>query len=166
VLKYTGPGVPDLYQGAELWDLSLVDPDNRRPVDYALRRKLLEEMKGMDAAGVLARMDDGLPKLFVVHQCLLLRREHPGWFGAEAGYTPVAAEGSKAEHVVAYLRGDHVMTIVPRLPLSLGGDWDGTTVEIPAGEWRNRFTGERITHGAVDLATLLKGFPVAVLVRD
>ena len=78
LLKSLGPGVPDLYQGSELWDLSLVDPDNRRPVDYDRRRLLLAELANLPPAQILARMDDGLPKLHVVHQCLLLRREYPG----------------------------------------------------------------------------------------
>ncbi len=166
LLKHTAPGVPDLYQGSELWDLSLVDPDNRRPVDYELRRRLLGEMKGMDAAGVLARMDDGLPKIFVIQQCLTLRREHPEWFGPEAGYTPVQAEGAKAGHVVAYLRGENVLTVAPLLVETLGGDWAGTKLTLPAGKWRNRFTGEGITHGAVELAELLQAFPVALLIRE
>ena len=166
LLKHTAPGVPDLYQGSELWDLSLVDPDNRRPVDYELRRRLLGELDGLDAAGVLERMEDGLPKMFVVNRCLTLRREHPEWFGAEAAYTPIEAEGAKAEHVIAYLRGENVLTIAPRLVEKLGGDWAGTTLTLPAGKWRNRFTGAGITHGAVTMAELLRDFPVALLTRE
>jgi (1->4)-alpha-D-glucan 1-alpha-D-glucosylmutase len=166
LLKYTAPGVPDLYQGSELWDLSLVDPDNRRPVDYKLRSKLLGELQGINAAKVLERMDDGLPKLYVVHRCLTLRREHPDWFGADAGYTPLKPQGAKAEHAVVFLRGDRVLTIAPRLTLTLAGDWSGTTVEVPAGLWRNHLTGERIETGAQPLAELLKSFPVALLVRE
>jgi (1->4)-alpha-D-glucan 1-alpha-D-glucosylmutase len=166
LLKYMAPGVPDLYQGAELWDLSLVDPDNRRPVDYELRRKLLGELKGTSAKQAMDRMDDGLPKLLVVHECLKLRRKQPEWFGSGAAYTAVHAKGLKAEHAVAFLRGDSVMTVAPRLPLSLNGDWDGTTVEVPAGTWRNVFTGERIVNGAAGLGTLLREFPVALLVRE
>ena len=75
LMKYTSPGVPDLYQGGELWDLSLVDPDNRRPVDYELRRKLLNELGSMTAEQVMKRMDEGLPKLWVIHHALWLRRE-------------------------------------------------------------------------------------------
>jgi (1->4)-alpha-D-glucan 1-alpha-D-glucosylmutase len=166
LLKYTAPGVPDLYQGAELWDLSLVDPDNRRPVDYELRRKLLGDLRGKCAKQVMERIDEGLPKLFVVHECLKLRREHPDWFGPDAGYTAEHAKGFKAENAVAFLRGDSVMTVAPRLPLSLNGQWDGTTVEVPAGTWRNVFTGERIVKGAADLGKLLQEFPVALLVRE
>ena len=137
LLKQTAPGVPDLYQGGELWDLSLVDPDNRRPVDYALRRKLLGEMT--DVEQVMSRMDDGLPKLWVVKQALAVRNEHPEWFGPEAAYEPLAVQGAKAEHVVAFARGAKVVTVVPRHTLSVG-DWAETLVTVPAGTWRNRLT--------------------------
>ena len=170
LVKHTAPGVPDLYQGAEIWDLSLVDPDNRRPVDYELRRKLLNELQGLKPAQVLARMDDGLPKMYVVHKALKLRREHPEWFGAEAAYKPVAAQGSKAEHVVAFVRGDRVLTVVPRHPLTLAGDWTDTALDVPAGIWRNRLTGECIdgTRAGTStlVASLLGEFPVALFTRD
>jgi (1->4)-alpha-D-glucan 1-alpha-D-glucosylmutase len=166
LLKQTSPGVPDLYQGSELWDLSLVDPDNRRPVDYDLRRKLLGELKGMDAAQVLERMDDGLPKMYVIHKTLTLRREHPEWFGPNAAYTPLQANGAKANHAIAYLRGENVLTVAPFYTLTLNGDWAGTTVTLPQGSWKNEFTGESIKAGAVKLADLLRNFPVALLVRE
>jgi (1->4)-alpha-D-glucan 1-alpha-D-glucosylmutase len=73
LIKLTAPGVPDFYQGTELWDLSLVDPDNRRPVDYALRRRLLSELDGMAAEEIWRRIDEGLPKLWIIHQTLKLR---------------------------------------------------------------------------------------------
>jgi (1->4)-alpha-D-glucan 1-alpha-D-glucosylmutase len=169
LLKHTAPGVPDLYQGAEVWDLSLVDPDNRRPVDYELRRKMLAEAKSLEVSDVAARLADtkdaGLPKMFLVHRCLTLRREHPEWFGPEAAYTPVEAQGPKAQCVVAFTRGEHVMTIAPRLPLTVAGDWAGTTVEVPTGRWTNRLTGEPVDGGVIGLGELLKGFPVALLVR-
>src|SRR6201999_4198716 len=76
LMKYTAPGVPDLYQGAELWDLSLVDPDNRRPVDYTLRCDLLKQVQRMAAGQVLERASEGLPKLWTIHHALKLRREH------------------------------------------------------------------------------------------
>jgi (1->4)-alpha-D-glucan 1-alpha-D-glucosylmutase len=168
--KHTAPGVPDMYQGAELWDLSLVDPDNRRPVDYELRRTMLGEVKLAKVSEVAARMadatDPGLPKMFVVHRCLTLRREHPEWFGQEAGYTPVEAQGAKAECVVAFTRADRVLTVAPRLPLTVGGDWGGTTLEVPGGLWKNRLTGESVGGGTIAVAELLKEFPVALLVRE
>ena len=115
LMKHTAPGVPDLYQGAELWDLSLVDPDNRRPVDYRLRTKLLREIAKLPAdqaaAEAMRRADEGLPKLWTIHQALRLRRERPECFGAGAAYTPLKVEGAQAGHVIAYLRGDDVATV-------------------------------------------------------
>jgi (1->4)-alpha-D-glucan 1-alpha-D-glucosylmutase len=123
-------------------------------------------LKQLEPAAILARMDEGLPKMFVVHQSLTLRREHPEYFGAEAAYLPVLLEGPRAEHGIAYLRGDRVLTVVPRHWLSLRGDWQGTTIQVPEGTWRNRFTGESFEGGIVPLANLLQRFPVALLVRE
>ena len=147
LLKNIGPGVPDHYQGSELWDLSLVDPDNRRPVDYELRRKLLQELDGLSAAEILSRMDDALPKLHVIHQTLLLRREKPEWFGKEARYTPMMASGPRASHTVAFRRGDSVIGVAQRHVYTRGGEWGTTTLEMPEGAWRNRLTGEVVDGG-------------------
>jgi len=167
LLKFTAPGVPDTYQGGELWDLSLVDPDNRRPVDYELRRRMLEELKrGVEFEEIVRRMDDGLPKLWVVHNALCLRQEHPEWFGATSGYTPVLAEGPKSEHLVAFLRGDHVATIVPRWTLKLGSSWAGTTLQLPPGRWTNRLTGDQVQGSRLRVQTLLERFPVALLTKE
>jgi (1->4)-alpha-D-glucan 1-alpha-D-glucosylmutase len=167
LVKYTVPGVPDTYQGSELWDLSLVDPDNRRPVDYDLRRQMLSELEGgMDVEEIVRRMDSGLPKLWIVHNALCLRREHPEWFGAEAEYTPLVAEGSKGEHLVGYLRGTRVATLVPRWTLSLSDRWGATTVELPPGQWTNVLTRDAVTGGRLHVQTLLQRFPVALLTRE
>jgi len=167
LVKYTAPGVPDTYQGSELWDLSLVDPDNRRPVDYDLRRRMLSELEsGMDVEEIERRMDSGLPKLWIVHNALCLRREHPEWFGAEAEYTPLVADGSKAEYLVGYLRGSCVATLVPRWTLSLSDRWGATTVELPPGQWKNLLTRETVTGGRLRAQTLLQRFPVALLTRE
>jgi len=170
LLKYTAPGMPDLYQGGELWDLSLVDPDNRRPVDYEIRRRLLAELKTMDgenpAATVMLRVEEGLPKLWTIHQSLQWRRERPERFGAEAGYRALPVEGAKSEHVIGYLRGDAVVTIVPRLTMKLGGAWRRTMVTLPDGRWTNRMTNSTVNGGKVAVEELLKDFPVALLARD
>jgi (1->4)-alpha-D-glucan 1-alpha-D-glucosylmutase len=170
LLKCTVPGVPDLYQGTELWDLSLVDPDNRRPVDYALRQRLLKELKQMNgeavAARVLIRADEGLPKMWTLHKALQLRRERPECFSAEAAYVPIEVDGTKHDHVIAYLRGEDVVTVVPRLVLLLDGAWKDTVVMLPEGRWRNCFTGVSVEGGTVSVKSLLKDFPVALLVRD
>jgi (1->4)-alpha-D-glucan 1-alpha-D-glucosylmutase len=170
LMKHTAPGVPDLYQGAEVWDLSLVDPDNRRPVDYRLRSKLLHEIKRMPAAKAAAeamqRVEEGLPKLWTIHRALCLRRERPDSFGAEAAYTPLQVEGEKAAHAIGYLRGERVATVVPRLVSQLDGKWEQTAVELPRGEWTNRLTGARVDGGKVAMIELLRDFPVALLVKD
>jgi (1->4)-alpha-D-glucan 1-alpha-D-glucosylmutase len=161
LLKQTAPGVPDLYQGGELWDLSLVDPDNRRPVDYKLRRKLLDELPSLTTAQVMARMDEGLPKLFLITRALHLRKQHPDWFGPEAAYTPIQAQGPAAGHVVAYKRAENVLTIVSRLTLDL--QWQGTTIDLPTGTWNNALTGEQGLTGQVQMQQLFGTFPVALL---
>ena len=170
LMKSTAPGVPDLYQGGELWDLSLVDPDNRRPVDYALRRQLLSEIRTFTgderAAQVMARADEGLPKLWTIHHALQLRRQKPEWFSEDAAYTPLQVDGAKSEHVVAYLRGDSVVTIVPRLTVKLGGAWQDTAITLPPGSWRNCLTDATSMGGTVAIRMLLKDFPVALLVRE
>ena len=164
LIKLTAPGVPDLYQGAELWDLSLVDPDNRRPVDYGLRRRLLEKINTMTPEQIWHGVDDGLPKLWVIRQALLLRKERR-FFAPEDSYRKIKATGSRASHVVAFARGENAITVVPRLVLKLAGDWLDTAIEIPQGGWRNELTGETIDGGDMPAAVLLKRFPVALLSR-
>ncbi len=170
MLKYTSPGVPDLYQGSELWDLSLVDPDNRRPVDYECRRNLLKELDPLrcaeSAALAMARMDEGLPKLWMIHRALMLRKRRPGWFGAEAAYTPLTISGKASNHAVAYLRGEAVITVVPRLPQTLAGAWGDTTLTLPSGRWSNELTGETLEGERVTVEELLKDFPVALLTSE
>jgi len=182
VLHLTAPGVPDLYQGGELWDLTLVDPDNRRPVDFALRRRLLEELDALSPeaapAAVLGRAGEGLPKLWVVRQALALRRRRPELFGAGSGYRELAASGAKAEHAVAFLRtaraGEEAgvaLSLVPRRVLGLGGwngrAWKDTRLPLPAGRWRNVLTGEGVEGGReAPVGALLARFPVAVLERE
>ncbi len=163
LLKLTSPGVPDIYQGDELWDLSLVDPDNRRPVDWAQRARLLPEAEGMAPAEAWARADEGLPKMLLTQRALHLRRRRAAAF--RGSYEPLAASGAKAGHVVAYVRGGEVVAVAPRLPLGLGGDWAGTQLTLPPGEWRDALDGERPFEGGVDLAELLGPFPVALLER-
>jgi (1->4)-alpha-D-glucan 1-alpha-D-glucosylmutase len=173
LMKYTAPGVPDLYQGAELWDFSLVDPDNRRPVDYALRYDLLQQIQRMTAGQVMERAPEGLPKLWTIHHALKLRREHPEWFNAAAGYIPLGVTGKKSHHAIAYLRGESVVTVVPRWSLKVGADWGDTAVELPVQKgnaepwrWANRLTGRAVDAGRVTLSDLLRDFPVALLTRE
>lgn len=166
LLKMTAPGVPDIYQGSELWDLSLVDPDNRRHVDFRQREQLLAELTDVTPESVLARTDEGLPKLWVIKQALALRRARPRAFGSEGTYQPIEAEGSRAEHVVAFVRGEEILTLVPRWRLRLGGDWDDTWIEVPAGRWRHLFSGDVFASGQTLIHDLLARFPVCLLARD
>jgi len=164
LLKLTSPGVPDIYQGSEVWDLRLVDPDNRTPVDFSRREQLLAELEGMEAEAIGARLSEGLPKLWLIKQALALRKERPVQF--ETGsYEPIYAKGTRADHVVAYLRADEILTIAPRLNLSLAGSWDDTALEIPRGNWRNILTDESVNGGRNPVGDLLRRFPVALLVR-
>lgn len=162
LIKLTCPGVPDTYQGSELWDLSLVDPDNRRPVDYELRKRLLQEVGGCTPEQILERDDEGLPKLWVIHQALLQRRAGR----IEGSYIPIAAQGNKAHYAVAFLRGERALTLAPRLASTPGGDWQETAITVPEGYWKNVLTGDSVPGGEHRIADLLHRFPVALLVRD
>jgi (1->4)-alpha-D-glucan 1-alpha-D-glucosylmutase len=162
LLQLTMPGVPDVYQGTELWDYSLVDPDNRRPVDYALRRKLLADLDGGEVPAVDG---NGAAKLLVVSRVLRARRDHPEWF---AGYEPVAVTGSAAEHVVAFDRGG-VVAVATRLPMRLAREgWGDTALQLPNGPWRDLITGERVVSDLAGVAAeaVLTRLPVALLARD
>jgi (1->4)-alpha-D-glucan 1-alpha-D-glucosylmutase len=166
LLKLAAPGVPDLYQGTELWDLSLVDPDNRRPVDFGLRQRLMREMMSLSVQHIRERTDEGLPKLWLIHRALELRRRRPEWFSETADYEPLPARGLKAGHVVAFCRGGHAVAVAPRLVLGLGSTWGDTALALPAGEWRNELSREAISGGACSVDVLLKDFPVALLSRS
>jgi len=152
LMQLTMPGVPDIYQGQELPDFSLVDPDNRRPVDYDARRRAA-------AAG-----SDADPKFRVTAAALRVRREHLPRL--DAGYTPLAAEGDAVAHAIAYLRGGDVATVVTRLPVGLAarGGWGGTRIALPPGTWRDAITGREVSVGAV--AEILAELPVALLVHE
>ena len=144
------PGVPDIYQGTELWDQSLVDPDNRRPVGFAHRAAVL--------AGEAE--DDAWPKLALVLSVLGLRRERPDLF---ASYAPVSVTGEAADHAIAFDRGGFVL-VATRLPVGLGarGGWGDTRLQLPPGSWTDLLTGATTDGG---LAELLEPYPVALLVR-
>jgi (1->4)-alpha-D-glucan 1-alpha-D-glucosylmutase len=122
-------------------------------------------MQGMNSREVVERGDEGLPKLWVVHKALQLRGEHPEWFGAEAEYAPLTVDGAQRERVIAYRRGEQVVTVVPRWSYSAEA-WEETAVVMPEGRWRNRLTGEEIAGGRVRVGELLEKFPVALLARE
>ena len=163
LLKVTAPGTPDFYQGSELWDWNLVDPDNRRPVDYALRHKLIQELKGIlarpdrfDAVQDLMRHPvDGRIKLYLILAGLHCRRMHADVF-EQGRYVPLEVEGPEASHLLAFARlhGSHiVITAVPRLVAirsteTMSSIWDETWVTMPQ-EW-----------GALHLQDILTGRPI------
>ncbi len=161
LVQLTMPGVPDVYQGCELTGLSLVDPDNRRPVDYQRRRRLLAALRaGQEAVGLDAE------KLLLTSRALRLRRDHADWFAG--GYTPLACEGPAAEHAVAFLRGDHAVTVVTRLPAGLRrrGGWGDTVLPLPELHWRDVLTGVRHAGLRPPLSELTRRLPVALLIPE
>jgi (1->4)-alpha-D-glucan 1-alpha-D-glucosylmutase len=194
LVKITAPGVPDFYQGTELWDLSLVDPDNRRPVDWALRRQRLGELNdALAGAGDRAHLaeelfkhkDDGRVKLYVIREALALRRARAALF-ASGAYRPLETRGALAERVCAFARADDghaVLTVVPRLLAGVAGEasspgaelWRDTTLDVPSNLGRhfvNVLTGEPVTvgpsdgPGGVPLAELFAHLPVALLATE
>jgi (1->4)-alpha-D-glucan 1-alpha-D-glucosylmutase len=192
LLKLTSPGVPDIYQGTELWDQSLVDPDNRRPVDFRLRTRLLRELGRRKpgrrlAVDLLRTKADSRVKLYLTSRALGYRREHPALF-ARGDYLPLAAEGERAENVVAFARRDEereVIVAVPRLIASLVGKeladpigaevWGDTRLIVPnatpGARYRDIFSDATIAAAAAEegaalpLAEVLAALPFALLER-
>jgi (1->4)-alpha-D-glucan 1-alpha-D-glucosylmutase len=162
LIKLNAPGAPDIYQGNELWDFSLVDPDNRRLIDFELRKKLPAEMKNLYAGEIWKRRAEGLPKLWLIQKTLKLRERFPDFFGFN--YKPVFARGEKSENIIAFSRGEKIITIIPRFLLELNNDWQNTSLELPRGNWQNEFTAENF-NGKVRMENLFQQFPVALLVR-
>jgi (1->4)-alpha-D-glucan 1-alpha-D-glucosylmutase len=166
LIALTAPGVPDLYMGTELWDMNLVDPDNRRPVDFDTRQRLLAELRTLDAPSVWERADEGLPKLLVVKTALAVRRDHPDAFGVNGAYEPLFAAGPLADQVVAFARGGDVVTVAPRWVMKLHEGWRGTTLPLPPGQWLETFSRKEHSGGSVRMDSVLKDFPVALFVRS
>lgn len=195
ILKMTSPGVPDLYQGAELWDFSLVDPDNRRPIDYTQRLRLLGDLEPLLAdqtparaamlAELLRNWEDGRIKLFLTALGLRQRRRLRDLF-LHGAYKPLTAEGNVADHVIAFARefaDRRVLVVVPRwcsrltqpdhlLPVG-EPSWGTTVLRLPEGweslSFRNLITGEciwRASDGALRMSELLATCPVAMLEND
>jgi (1->4)-alpha-D-glucan 1-alpha-D-glucosylmutase len=188
LLKLTCPGVPDIYQGNDVWDFSLVDPDNRRPVDYVSRREALESITEAAEPAGLAQLlmcpEDGRPKMHVIRRTLSLRQQQPELF-SQGEYLPLAVEGQKAQHVVAFarkFRDSMAVVVAPRLVAALLGNsdqppmghdvWGVTHILMPdAMSWtayQNVFSGEiqsfdrSESHSAINLSIALKDFPVAL----
>jgi (1->4)-alpha-D-glucan 1-alpha-D-glucosylmutase len=190
VLKIASPGVPDFYQGTELWDFSLVDPDNRRPVDFGKRVRLLEALTEREANGrrplvreLLARWPDGRIKLYITMRALNARRADADLF-LRGDYLPLSASGTGAAHTIAFARrwGEAwALVAVPRLAASLATEgeppvgeavWGESALALPDGaptRWRNVFTGERLETAAagrtvtLPLRSALAELPVCLL---
>jgi (1->4)-alpha-D-glucan 1-alpha-D-glucosylmutase len=179
LLKLTAPGVPDLYQGTDLWDLSLVDPDNRGAVDFKRRITALRAKEAPN--GLAAHWRDALVKQALIQRALALRQERPVLF-ARGSYQPVTATGPMAAHVVAFVRShgsSHCLVVVPRLPATLLPDddtidiaadvWDRTTLHLPhevaGAKLRDAINGGcvRSLGGSPLVGNVLRGFPVALL---
>lgn len=157
LLNLAIPGFPDVYQGSEALEQSLVDPDNRRPVDWAR----MDALRSTAAEPLSGEWDLEVAKTRLVREALHLRRAHPERF---EGYAPVLASGSAAEHVVAFDRGGAV-AVATRLPIGLAarGGWGDTRIQLPEGRWRELLTGAELEGGEVALAQLLGTAPVALL---
>jgi (1->4)-alpha-D-glucan 1-alpha-D-glucosylmutase len=163
LLQIAGPGVPDVYQGTELFDYSLVDPDNRRPVDWEARRELLARLDD----GWLPEVDaSGAAKLLVTASTLRLRRYRPEVF---TGYRAVPAQGPAAGHAVAFARSASLVAVATRLPVGLAtrGGWRDTVLPLPEGttDWHDVITDTPVDGAAPRLADVLSRYPVALLVR-
>ncbi|MDN5747834.1 MAG: malto-oligosyltrehalose synthase [Pseudonocardia sp.] len=163
LLQIAGPGVPDVYQGTELFEYSLVAPDNRRPIDWAGRSELLRRRD----EGLLPEVDaDGAAKLLVTAAALRLRRYRPEVFD---GYRPLHAEGPAAAHAVAFARSPALVAVATRLPVGLAerGGWADTVLPLPgaAADWQDVVTGAAVEGGAPRLGEVLARYPVALLVR-
>jgi len=180
LLRLSVPGVPDLYQGTEFWDFSLVDPDNRRPVDYAARKQALAEDAGV--AELLADWKDGRIKQALIAKVLNLRAEHPVLF-SEGSYQPLEIKGSHAEQVMAFARetqGVRAIIVVPRTcsellgtaqtPLINAANWGDTRIILPfadsGSDWKGLFSDVVVTSDReVPLSAALERFSVNLLIQ-
>jgi (1->4)-alpha-D-glucan 1-alpha-D-glucosylmutase len=171
LLRLTTPGVPDLYQGTEFWDQSLVDPDNRRPVDYLARQNALNLAR--PPAALLASGQNGAVKQAIIARALALRAELPDLF-AEGNYTKIEAEGEQSSHILAFSRQHHGQKIVvavsrlaahftPVIPLIPPSAWGNTTLKLPGRGWTEILNNGTLEGETAPIGTLLAQFPVALL---
>ena len=174
-IRLMAPGVPDTYQGSEVWDFSLVDPDNRRPVDYGRRSQMLSDLSKASAKELISTIEDGRIKLWVTSKLLHLRKRLPDIF-TRGGYQVIRAEGERQQNIFAFARTSKtqsIIVVIPRLIARLGGEenkWSGTKIVLPAKIQANKFedvfTGQSHTCGvdrSIAVSPILEEFPVAVL---
>jgi (1->4)-alpha-D-glucan 1-alpha-D-glucosylmutase len=176
LLKLTSPGVPDIYQGTEIWDYSLVDPDNRRPVDYDLRREMMKSLSNTTPAELMQTWPNGRIKLFLTQRMLRFRREHADLF-KQGEYLPLQTSGTFGESCVSFVRrfdDDWILVVAPRLSSRIGfppiGDsWQDTAIQLPETfslkNAHNLFTCRPIRHQKRQIATreILSVLPFAVI---
>ncbi len=177
-LRLTVPGVPDLYQGGEFWEDSLVDPDNRRPVDHAARKAALEA--SLTPTEALSTWRDGRVKQALIARLLTLRQRYPQLF-MRGDYRPLSATGEHADHLMAFTRqhaGYQLLVVVPRLTSALLADaehphipphhWKNTSLQLESGVWQGVLAATSLTVGdqSIPIGTLLKEFPIGVFLRD
>ena len=166
-LKLTAPGIPDIYQGNEVFDLSLTDPDNRRPIDFSDISASLAEMEQMNLNEMLFRMNEGAvqAKLFVIKRLLNLRKEH-SVFQEPDSFKAVEILGSWAENAVAFMRGENILVVIPRLVFQQDSRWGSTRIIFPEGTWKNVFTEAELKSGSNKFKDILRDFPVAVFQKE
>ncbi|MER3431908.1 MAG: malto-oligosyltrehalose synthase [Leptolyngbya sp. ERB_1_1] len=177
LIKTTSPGVPDFYQGTELWDLSLVDPDNRRPVDFAQREAFLDAIQAANISELMPKLlekpQDGQIKLFLTVQALKVRNQFKSVF-LNGEYIPLEATGKFKDHIIAFARKDGdqmVVTIAPRFftrliqpdQLPIGEIWEDTTIELPTSGWKDAIANTEFSGSTIALKDVLNHFPVALL---
>jgi (1->4)-alpha-D-glucan 1-alpha-D-glucosylmutase len=163
LIALTMPGVPDVYQGTELWEQSLVDPDNRRPVDFDRRRDVLLRVLAGERPVLMPYLDDpGHAKLLVTQAALTLRRNQPHRFTT---YAPVTPSGEAAEHMLAFDRGGAI-TVATRLPVGVATrGWGDTVLRLPNGDWADLLTGREYA-GDAAAHEMLADYPTALLIRE
>ncbi|MBZ0305659.1 MAG: malto-oligosyltrehalose synthase, partial [Anaerolineae bacterium] len=175
LLKLTAPGVPDIYQGTELWDFSLVDPDNRRPVDFEKRQQILNQ-EAVWSADFIESDAEGVSKAHMIKAVLNFRRQNPALF-EKGTYEPL--EVSDPQHLCAFARrweGQEMVVIVPRLMATLMSGrqqmpvgevvWGERQIQMPAGRYHHLFTGEVVEQTPLPVGTALRQFPLAVFIRE
>ncbi len=166
LIKLTLPGVPDFYQGSELWDLNLVDPDNRGAVDFVQRRRLLQRVQELSPEAAMEALESGVPKLFLISRALALRKKEPELFEGE--YRPLEVVGRTSAATLAFMRSDRLATVAPRLARRHPPGDREDQVRLPPGRWRNVLTGDAVEEARIgpSVRDLWRRFPVALLVRE
>ena len=165
LLKLTAPGVPDIYQGCEHWRESLVDPDNRRGVDFAELARLLDDASQRPASEVFDGPHHGLAKLWLTHRVLTTRAAAPSAFAVGSDYEPLAVDGAGAEHTIAFVRGGRAMVVAPRLVRSRPANALDARLTLPPGTWRDALDEGPPLSGEVTVGDLYGTLPVALRIR-